>query len=312
MMRSLLVHPVAIAAAVACLAGCAPPVVSVEHVLPAALPMPGDVACVRADDFTVRSGPKDGFAAFMKDALAKHLMNVRIAPGHVGANARITEAQTARAGGTIDVEARDAKDARRIRRMNHKTGKLETLSLPTLVRTANVRVEFVVRRAGGKGPLGTVEVRRSYSSASDPLVRGALGLDRPDDPARVPPVDKIGRRLLTECIEGFGRMISPVVVKARVPLRHAPGHYAQLGLDAARKANYYEAVKQLAAAVGAAGNDANAHFDLAAVAEVRGELALAAKHYGRAWELSGRKDIEARAGADRTRRVLAARKPAAK
>jgi hypothetical protein len=297
------------------LVGCAPPTVAVEHVLPAALPMPADVAAVRTGDFAVRTGPKDGFAAFLKETLDKRLMHVPVGLGHGGpaagpaGAARIPAAQVAAVGGEIDIQTADLAGKRTVRRRAAGTGELESVELATLVRTAAVRVELHVRRASDKEPLGTAEVRREYSSAADPLVRGELGLERPDDPARVPPAEAIVRRLLTECAEAFARMISPVVAKAHVPLRSAPGRCAQLGLAAARKANYAEAVKQFEAAVAAAPDDAGAHFDLAAVAEANASLDLAASHYARAWELSGRKDAEAKRGADRARRVLAAREP---
>ena len=288
------------------LAGCAPPVVHVRHVLPAAMPLPGDVSMVRAGEFAVRSGPKDGFADFTKEALDKHLADVPVGLGSTGRGARTTEAQIARAGGTIDIETKDVRGKRLGRRRSAGTGKLDDVELTTLVRTAAVRVEFHVRRASGGESLGTVEVRRSYSSADDPQVRGELGLERADDPARVPPAGDIVRGLLTGCVEAFGRMVSPVVVEADVPLRPASGRFAQLGLKAAREANHAEALRQFEAAARAAPDDAGAHFDLAAVAEAIGRLDLAAEHYERAWELSDKKDDEARQAAARARRVRAA------
>ena len=290
---------------------CAPPVVHIEHVIPGALPLPGDVSIARAGAFTVRSGPKGDFADFLKRKLDEHLASVPVGRGATGRGARTTEAQAVVVGGTIDVEANDTAGKRMLRRRDVRSGEYTKIEVPTLVRTAAVRVNFEVRRAAGAAALGTVEVRRSYSSAADPKVRGELGLERADDPARVPPADEIVRRLLAECAEGFGRMVSPVVIAAGMQLRPAPGRFAQLGLDAARKANYSEAVKQYQAAVQADPNGPAGHFDLAAVAEAAGTLDVAAEHYRKAWELSKQEkqeDAEAKQGVARTTRVLAARK----
>ncbi len=289
--------------------GCAPPVVSVRHVMPGALPLPGDIARARAGTFTIRSGPKGDFAAFMQTALDEHLRDAPVGLGHTGRSSEITEARIARVGGAIDIETKDLRGRRPLRRLNRETGGLDSVEVPTLIRTASVRVDFEVRRAGGER-LGAAEVRRSYNSAADVEVRGELGLRRPDDPDHVPPAEKIVKHLLTECIRGLGGMISPVEVAARVALRPAGGRSAGLGFAAAAEGDCHEAVGHFQAAVKAAPDDANLHFDLAAAAEAAGKLDLAAAHYRKAWELSGRKDAEAQLGAARVRRVLAATQPA--
>jgi len=289
--------------------GCTP-VVEVRHKVPGGLPLREEILLIRAGAFTVRDGPAGDAAAFLKDKLEEHLKDIPLGPGSTGRAAEITDAQIARVGGTIELATKDTPGRRTIRRLNRRTGQAEPVELPTLVRTAEVRVAFRVEGASGED-LGTVEVHRSYHSAADADVRGDLGLRRADDPEHVPDVQAIVRRLLTECTESFCRTVAPVEVTARIPLRAARSRAEELALAAARRQDYPGAVVQLRAAVAAAPDHAEAHFNLGATAEATGKLDLATSHYTTAWELSDKTDTEAQGAAARARRVLRAHQAAA-
>jgi len=169
---------------------------------------------------------------------------------------------------------------------------------------AEVGVQFVVTRAVGGEHLVTVEVRRSYDSPADPRVRGPLGLERPDDPQRVPPAEQVLRELLTECVEAFCRMVAPVELVARVPLRPAASRQGAAALDAARVGDFQAAIGRLQAAVEAAPNDANLRFNLAVVCEAGGEFEAALSHYQAVVKQAEGRDPLADEGARRLRRVL--------
>jgi len=280
-------------------AGCAPPTVAVRHELPGALPLPAAVSAASAGEFTVRSGPKGDYAAFLKQKLTERLAEAPVAPA----------GEPVVVGGTVEMETKDATGKRTVRGRDSATGELHDVELPTLVRTASVKVDFDVQRAGEAGqPLGTAEVRRSYTSASDATVRGELGLDRPDDPARVPPAEEVIRHLLAECAEAFVGMIAPVVIEAQVPMRPVPAGRADAAFDAARKGDYTRAAALLAEALAASPDDPALHFNRALAAEAAGDLAVAAEHYQKAWDLSNQQDPAAQQGLQRARRVLATRK----
>jgi hypothetical protein len=302
---------VAVLILVALTAGCSP-VVSVHHVLPGPLPLPEDVVMLRAEQFTVRSadGSKaDEHAAFLTAAL-----NKRLGEGGWGGSAsrqlaEIPAETVATVTGQVDLAWQDAAGQRLMRRRGAAGGQAGAVSVPTLVRTASVRVDFVVQRHGGAG-LGTLEVRRTYSSAADPAVRGELGLERADDPVRVPSVDSITEALLADCADSFVRMVQRLLVSAEIKLRAVPGAAARAGMDAAGGGDFAGAVGHFTDAVQAAPDNAEAHFDLAAVAEGAGQLALAIKHYQAAAEKapSAEPDAEAAESLARVRRVAAARK----
>ena len=110
MVVGLLLGPLAVV-------GCTP-VVEVRHVVPGGLPLPDNVGLVRAGTFTVRSGPKGDFAAFMQTELDRRLADVPVGLGSAARTAEITEAEIARAGGTIDVETKDTSGQRTARRLN--------------------------------------------------------------------------------------------------------------------------------------------------------------------------------------------------
>jgi len=209
-------------------------------------------------------------------------------------------------GGTMHVSIVDTRGLRTVLRMDPASKATTPVKVATLVRTVRLRVDFAVSRAASGDGLGIAEVVRAYNSAADAAVRGELGLERPDDPNRVPPVETILKGLLGQCAQAFSRMITPTPADAEIPLRPAGG--ADKAFAAARKQDWPQAQAALAKALAADPENAALHFNLAAVAEAAGELDLAARHYEHALKLSGQKDAEAQDAARRCRRVLAARK----
>jgi len=307
-MRSRWSNAVGIAILSCSAVGCAPPTVSVRHVMPGALPLPTEVRFVVGDWGAAKADPNEGDVAFAMRAVTDRLEEMW--PGSASRQGPLpaeTTAYVSIAEGPV-VEVTDTRGRRTGRRWNAETRQLEKFQMDTLVREVAVRVVFGVRSPDGRH-LGAAEIRRSYSSAADPGVRGPLGLQRADDPQRVPTRDQIARRLLAECAERLVRMIAPVEVTARVQLRLAAGQPAQAGFAAAANEDFSAAIESFETALKAAPDDGNLHFDLAAAAEGAGKLDLAAAHYQRAWELSGKKDAEAQLGAARVRRVLAATQP---
>ena len=312
-MQGLRFGGVVLAIGACCIMGCAPPVIRVRHVIPGALPLPDNIAALQAGTFIVASAPPDradGLPALMHEIAATVLAEspIRFPERSVSSSAALREqtpANVATVSGTIAIGAKDTHGKRKIHRRDPETGGLEPFELPTLVRTADARVEFHVRKDGRE--LGAVEVRRAYSSAADADVRGELGLQRGDDPERVPEAEAIFRRLLTECVEAFARMAAPVEVTAEIPLRPAPGSRARDAVDAARKGDLLQAYNHYSWAVREAPEIAELNFNYAATAEANDKLAEAAKHYAKAWELSDEKDAEAKQSAARVRRILAAR-----
>jgi len=165
-------------------------------------------------------------------------------------------------------------------------------------------VEFGVARPGAKDRLFTIETRRSYTSPEDPRVRGELGLDRPDDPARVPPADDILKELLAQCADEFFDMISPREVTADVPMRGTWNADGSAGLKAAEAGDFAAAVGHLEAAVAAEPKDVNLLFNLAAACEAAGNLEEALAHYKAVVERTQGQDAVAAEAAQRVERVL--------
>jgi len=192
--------------------GCKAPVITVTHVLPAAVPIAADVGRLEVGDFTVRGEPNEEAAAFTARALRERLAELKGASlsqpsGETTAGADAAAAgdpdasgPTARVSGEIRLTVTDTEVQRPIRRWDPDSREARTLIAPSLVRQVQVTVEFVVHRDATFSPLATAEVRRSYDSRNDPAVWGPLGLGRPDDPAGVPETDEIVRNLLTECV----------------------------------------------------------------------------------------------------------------
>ncbi len=280
------------------LVGCAGPVVAIRHTLPPALPWPENVAMPRAGEVVVAEMTPEGRvdpvaqAKSLAGCLAAHLPE-----GDAGLEQALVDGQ---AYVTVD----DQQGQRTVRMYDPQAGTTTQREVTTLVRKVDLRVDFTIHRADGT-VLGRAEVRRSYNSATDPQVRGELGLGRPDDPAHVPTAEKILAGQCREAAEELASLLSPVEVSAEVELLPVSGEQAQAGLEAAREGNYAEATRAFQAAVGER-DDPQLQFNLAAVAEAAGQLTLARESWENAAsseKLPREKRDIARRGEARARRV---------
>jgi hypothetical protein len=275
-------------------AGCGAPVVTVRHKLPAAVAIPGYDAGMRVKGFSVKSGPKGAFADFATDLLKRRLAE--------SAGAGSVADPGALVQGDIHITLRDVKATRRVRGRDGNSGELIGRDVPTLIRTGQVKVDFVVTGASGGKELVTIETRRSYRSTEDPRVRGELGLLRPDDPTHVPASETIVRELLTGCIESFCGMIAPLEVVEQIPLRSALR--GGDGFSAARGGNMQAASRHFGAAVAGSPSHVALAFNLAVTAEAAGKLDLALESYLAVQKLTDGQDRPAAAGAQRVERII--------
>ncbi len=283
---------------VALLAGCGAPVLRIDHGTLAALPVPDDVRRVEVHPFEVTDGPEDSFGRVLAGRIIEALRptgRYEIPPASGPVDATL--------GGTIEIESRDAPGRRTVRGRTAE-GVLVERAVETLERHVTVHTTMVLRRAGGGDVLATAETREAYDSLMDEAAYGALGLARPDDPANVPPVAAIAERLLDVCGVSLARMLTPVEVRAEVPLREAEGDAARRGLDAAREGRYPDAAARFEEALEARPGDAALHFNLAAVLEAGGDLAAAHDEYKSALAASDGADPEAHDGVVRTHAVM--------
>ena len=281
------------------IAGCGGPVVTVRHTLPAAVPLPAGVETVRVRKFAVHAADTGEVAALLTESLQKRLSRHWAIDGDSRARARAVDV-----GGTITLETKDVKGTRAVRRWEGETREWHAVQMPTLVRSATATVEFAVFGPGAKDRLFTIETRRSYTSPEDPRVRGELGLERPDDPARVPPMDQILRVLLGQCADSLVEMISPREVTADVPMRGTWNSAGSAGLKAAAEGDFAAAIRHLQAAVASDPRDVNLLFDLAVACEAAGRLEDALKHYRVIVERTKGQDAIAAEAAKRVERVL--------
>ena len=286
-------------AATVLIAGCSGPVVTVRHTLPAAVPLPAGVETVRVRKFAAHAADTGEVAALLTESLQKRLSRHWAIDGDARARARAVDV-----GGTIALETKDVKGTRTVRRWDGQTRTWHAVQVPTLVRSATATVEFAVSRPGAKDRLFTIETRRSYTSPEDPRVRGELGLDRPDDPARVPSMDRILRVLLGQCADSLVEMISPREVTADVPMRGTWNSAGSAGLKAAEEGDFAAAIRHLQAAVASDPKDVNLLFDLAAACEAAGKLEEALTHYKAVVERTKGGDSVAAEAAKRVERVL--------
>ncbi len=283
--------------------GCGGPVLSIRHVLPPDLPAPYSAQAITVGRFTAASGPENSYADKTAEALKERLVR-RIREG------KSTGLGTSRTGpvivtGEVHVETKDMKGTRTIRRRSSDASVMASHEVETLIRTAVVRVDFIITRKSDNVRLGAAEARQAYSSLTDPRVRGDLGLGRPDDPSAVPKAGTIVHELLGKCVDTFCRMITPPVVVAEVQLRGTLQDDGQKALAAAEAKDCKPALVHARAAVRAEPNNVNLLFNLAAIAESCGELKTALNHYEEVVKRTGGRDRQAGEAVVRLRRVIA-------
>lgn len=262
------------------IAGCGGPVVTVRHQLPPDLPLPAGPKLVRLGEFKVVSGPADSYGEYTAGELAEQFrpMGEYMTVDAFGAEAPDWPRLTISAN--IHIDAKDTTGKRTIRRLQPTTTQAQPQEVPTLTREVSLRVDFVMLDAAGK-QIAAAENRASYDSTKDPRTRGPLGLDRPDDPANVPPTQTVVRELLTACVGSFIRMARPPVESVDVQLRRSFSRAGREGTAALTEGNFHLAMHHLAADVEARPKDLKLLFNLAVAAEGAGELATALKHYRR-------------------------------
>jgi len=186
-------------------------------------------------------------------------------------------------GVIVDAEAfltvTDRRGERVVRVYDKEEKALQEVVLPSLVREVSLKVDYRVRLADGTDQ-GIIEVRCSYSSLDDPDVRGPLGLERGDDPARVPAPSVILRQLARQSAEQFAGLLKPVVMEAAVPLQPAAGAEAGEGFRAVKRGELAAAAEHFETALSARPGNANLQFNLAVVAEALGRFRQAEGLYG--------------------------------
>jgi len=296
---------------VSVVAGCAAPVITVHHILPAALPLDGQDWQFQATSFVASSVSPAGAIA-QEDAadllVAEFARRQTAQSGQVGHPAR--EGRTAWVAGKFDLTVTDRAGHRTVRLRNPQSGQLEPHELPTLVRKAMLRVDFQVRSDPDGPAIGTAEVRREYNSAVDPNVLGPLGLERSDDPQRIPAVRGILRSLSAHCVGEFFDMVRPLKIAAEVALQPASDADSRAGLRAVEENRYADAVVRFEKALAANPGDLNARFNLAASAEAAGDLAKARDNYAAVLKAADTKHPLRQPAADglaRVERVLLSR-----
>jgi len=289
----------ALLAAMAAMAGCAAPVLSVRHPLPSAVPLPEGTEVIRIGTFTATPAGHQYAVAALTEALQTRVSEHWAIDGNAQARAHAVDV-----AGEIGITTSEASGTRRLRRYDEAAGQWREHQVPTLVRTAGVLVTFHLTRPGEAASLGAVDVGRTYVSTADPRVRGELGLARPDNPENVPPTDQIVRQLLEACAGEFVGMIAPNAVEAEVKTRGTLNGEANTGLKAAEAGNLDKAVEHLALAVARNPEDVTLWFDLAAALEAAGQLEKALGHYETVLERTDGKDAGAAEAAQRLRRIL--------
>ncbi len=285
--------------------GCGGPVLSIKHVLPPDLPAPYCAEAITVGQFTKVSGHEEAYAdktaEMLKERLCRRMRESKFRDGASRTGPVIVT-------GEVHVETKDVKGTRTIRRRSSDASALASHKVDTLIRTAVVRVDFVITRKSDNVRLGAAEARQAYSSLTDPRVRGDLGLGRPDDPAAVPEAGTIVNELLGKCVDTFCRMITPPVVKVEIQLRgtlQADGQKALAAVESVEWKPRQAALGHARAAVRAEPNNVNLLFNLAAIAESYGKLKTALDHYENVVKRTGGRDRQAGEAVVRLRRVLA-------
>ncbi len=286
---------VGVLAGLAC--GCGGPVVTVRHTLPSDLPVLLGRQKMNVGRFQLVSGPKGDYGRTVAELLGEKV-SVFCAdggPAHPEVNGRIR------------ITTFDKPGSRSIRRGNPARSPLEPVDVDTLVRSVDVRVEFLVTFGRENRRIATVETRERYNSLADARVRGELALGRADDPAAVPSVETIVKELLARCVDTFARMVTPPEVVAEVPLRGTLDIRGRQSLAAAREEDYEGALAHAAAAARLHPKDANLLFNLGVLQEKSGQLAGALAAFQAVSDRTSGRDKQAAAAITRIKRILARR-----
>jgi len=281
------------AAAMLLCGGCAAPEVAIEHRLPAAVPLGVDAFTVTAAKVTGLTDDADALAAL---AITRSLAEADLLAGATPSG------PVAQIAANFTVTTDERRSHRSVREWNAEAESVQPRQADSLVRIVNVSAAFTISRPDHE-PV-TVQVDRTYDSRSDPNVWGEMGLERPDDPRRVPTATDISADLIGQCAERLAAMLRPLPVRVVVPVRPVGGQEGSAGLAAAADGRFDEALEQFRLAVAERPQDRDLLFDAAVAAEAAGELHDSLGYYQQVVDLSGGEDLVANEGAQRVQRII--------
>ncbi|MBN2376444.1 MAG: tetratricopeptide repeat protein [Sedimentisphaerales bacterium] len=270
------------------LCGCAGPRITVRHELPRVVDLPEDSRFVADGDFLVQGYDSQEVTKKLKEAIAERFS------GFSGDS-------VIEVGGRVVISHEDHLSMRQVSMWNYKLREEIIKEVDSLVRQVDVAVEFTLMRAGAEPVV--IAVRHEYSSRGDPRVWGELGMERVDDPDRVPAVAEIVEDLLSDCVETLYGIVAGVELVEEVQMRATLNSAAGQGAAAAEKGDFAGAIDHLQAAHEQNPKDVNVAYNLAVVLEAAGRLEEALAKYLLAEELSGG-DEQIRKDAERVEKVL--------
>jgi len=290
----------ACAVAVILSGGCAGPRVNIVHTLPAAVPLPVETPQIQPGQFQADGPGEDWIPAFLREQIQqRRWAATNGTTGVSGAEG----GEIIEMDGTVRSRVRDESGRRPVERGDTDQGTLKEEQIPYLIRTVDVRAVFELHRVGEEFPDARLETAEQYRSVNDPRVWGRFGLQRPDDPQRVPPVEQILRELLRECVDTALGMVRPLEMQVTLAFRPVCGEQGTAGLKAAEAREFSEAAGHFRRALDDRPGEANLLFNLGLACEGAGDFAAAAESYEAALKQSDGKDEEARASAERARRL---------
>ena len=285
--------------------GCAGPRITVRHELPRVVDLPESSRLVADGDFLVQGYDSQEVTKTLKGAITERFSDfagVEALQGQPGQDALV------HVGGRAVISHDDHLSVRQVSAWNYKLREEIVKEVDSLVRQVDVAVEFTLRRAGAEPVV--IAVRHEYSSRGDPRVWGELGMERVDDPDRVPAVAEIVRGLLSDCVESLYGIVAGVDLVEEVQMRATLSRAAGQGAAAAEKGDFAGAIEHLQAAHEQNPKDVNVAYNLAVVLEAAGRLEEALAKYLLAEELSGGGDEQIHKDAERVEKVLCQREAA--
>ncbi len=289
----------------ALLAGCEkPPALEITHRLPAPLAVDWEHhLSTPPPPFIVHvEGAYTGNQQELAERLARSAAVAPPACGDTGLRASQAESRPARFGGEAWLTVTD-EQGERVVRVGDPAQAFQTVSLPTLVRTIDLRVDYHIRTL--EGTAAVVEVQRSYNSTSDPRVRGELALVRPGDPAAIPPASEVVPGLIEQAGAILHDMVLPVPLPVTIALRSVAGEPGNTALRYVRESRLPDALNAFARAAQQSPDNGAVWFNLAALREASGDVEPALDAYSRAAELLGEQDDPAASAVARLQRVTA-------
>lgn len=280
------------------LGGCAGPEFVVVHRLPNALGMAPGAERWQVGGFTVAgSGQGGDLGACVRGALRRRLQTAAEAgPRHEA------QALAGHVDGVIEVETTVHEGERQVWAAGD--GPADTpRTVPSRVWQAEMSIWFRVQPSHEGATAVTVETRRQYDSRADARTRGEWGLTRGDSPELAPSAETVLREMADHCVEEFCDIVAWPQVQTTVRLQPLWLAENDRAVEAVRQGEWQVAQAHLEEAVAARPDSPEAHYNLAAVAEARGDLDLAVHHYEQAGRLGLKPADLAAQAARRVRRI---------